>query len=85
MPAPRVLYSATFFVLLMALLIMARPSLIFRPDGTLRRFGVTGTDGEADARDPPTLSSLAVVTVAAAVISAFTFTLIDVISGASVS
>ena len=72
-PAPRVAYAAAFFALLMALIVLARPALVFRPDGTPRPFGVAAAGAEG-----ATVYSLGVVTVVAAVLSLFLFTVIDV-------
>ena len=68
----RVLYSSVFFVLIMCLVFVSKPRLLFEKDGEVRAFGV----GEGR-----TMLSLAVVTVVAAVLSMFTFSLIDLVYG----
>ena len=69
-PAPRVIYSTLFFILVMMLLLIAKPRPVFASDGSIAQFGV-GEDR--------TVFPLGVVTAAVAVLSMFTFTLIDVI------
>lgn len=70
MPAARVLYSIVFLTLFMVILSQARPTLLFRPDGTPVPFGV----GQGK-----TLFTLATVTVAVAALSLFAFSLVDVV------
>ena len=74
MAPQRVIYSVLFFVLIMSLVIISKPSLLFDSDHTLRPFGVGMTNGER-----PTLFPLGVVTAITAVASMFIFTLIDVL------
>ena len=71
-PPSRVVYSSLFFVLVMALVIVAKPPPIFSPEGDAKPFGV----GERR-----TIMPLGVVTVVTAVLSMYTFTLIDMIYG----
>jgi hypothetical protein len=71
-PPPRVIYATLFFVLVMALILIAKPWPVFESDGTVTPFGV----GERR-----TVFPLGVVTSVVAVLSMFTFTLIDVIYG----
>ena len=66
----RVAYSALFFVLVMALVVVARPPYVFDGAGRPRPFGV-----EPGA----TLLPLGVVTVVAAAGSMFVFSLIDLV------
>jgi hypothetical protein len=70
-----VLYSSLFFVLLMVLIGVAKPALLFKPDGSLRPFGTR----HRGAQPHTTVVSLGVVTVAAAVLSMFVFSLIDLV------
>lgn len=72
MYAPRVLYSAIFFVLVMALLIVSKPSAFFKDDGEVKGFGL-GRGGDA------TPLPLATVTVIVAVLAMFIFTMIDAV------
>lgn len=68
----RVVYSTLFFVLLMTLIFVSRPSALFDPDGSVRPFGVGPTC---------TVFPLGVITVVAATLSMYTFALIDMIYG----
>lgn len=70
----RVLYSAALFVLVMALIIIARPRALFRADGAPRPFGVS--DGQEGGT---TVFPLGVATVVVAVLSLYTFTVIDLV------
>lgn len=67
---PRVVYSIVFYGLLMILIVVARPKTIFELDGQLRPFGV-GED--------KTLFSMGVFAVVVAVLSFYTFCVIDII------
>ena len=72
MYAPRVVYSVIFFVLVMTLLVVSKPSALFDPrsEGRPRPFG-TGPGH--------TMFTLGVVTVLLAVLSLYMFTLIDMV------
>lgn len=73
----RVVYSVAFYILLMILLFLSKPSVMFDPNGHLRQFGV-GYD--------KTMFSFGVFTVVVAVVSFYIFCIIDIIfSGKSVS
>ncbi len=69
---PRVIYSLLFYLLLITLIMTAKPSVVFAPDGAIKPFGV--------ARDM-TMCPLGVVTVLCAILSSYVFTLIDVVYG----
>lgn len=71
-PPSRVVYSSLFFVLIMALVLIAKPPWIFTSDGVAKPFGVGGQR---------TIVPLGVVTVLTAVLSMYTFTLIDTVYG----
>ena len=71
-PPSRVIYSSLFFVLVMALVMVAKPPPIFMTDGAAKPFGV----GEHR-----TIVPLGVITVVTAVLSMYTFTLIDLVYG----
>lgn len=73
-PAARVIYSSLFFVLTLALLIVSKPRALFTSDGRIRPFGTKG--GGDTSR---TVFSFGVVTVAAAILSMFLFSMIDVV------
>lgn len=68
----RVVYSVLFFVLLMTLVIVARPRMLFEPDGAVRLFGVGPRR---------TVFPLGVVSAVVAVLSMYTFSLIDMVYG----
>ena len=78
MPAARVIYSALFFVLSMLLIIVAKPRAFFREDGSVRPFG-TGNSGDRGGSRGTTVFPLAVVVVVAAVLSLYTFAMIDLV------
>ena len=75
MPAARVIYSVLFFVLTMLLIIVAKPRAFFRDDGTVRPFGA----GKAGKARDTTIFPLAVVVVVTAVLSLYTFAMIDLV------
>ena len=66
----RLLYAIVFFVLLIALVFTAKPSLVFNPDGSLKPYGI----GEEK-----TMFSFGVFTVVLAILSFYFFCIIDVI------
>ena len=71
LPPARVIYSTLFFVLTMLLLIVARPKALFRPDGRAKEFGAGG--------DGRTAFPIGVVVVLMAVLSLYTFAMIDLV------
>lgn len=80
LPATRVVYSIVFFVLMMLLIIVSRPSWIFDPEtGAPRPFGFSD-DSDASKRRS-TLFSFGVVVVLASVLSLYTFSWIDLVWG----
>ena len=68
----RVVYSILFYILTMLLIIVARPSVIFERDGSLKPFGV-GVE--------KTMFSLGVFAVVGAVMSFYVFCIIDLVFG----
>lgn len=72
----RVVYSVAFYVLLMILLFLSKPTVMFDTDGTLRPFGV-GYD--------KTMFSFGVFTVVVAVLSFYIFCIIDIVFSSSKS
>ena len=67
--SPRIAYSAALFGLVLATVLLARPAAVFDPaTGRPRPFG---------AGPGQTLASLGVVTVLAALLSAFAFLIVD--------
>jgi hypothetical protein len=66
----RIIYSVLFYVLLIVLIIIAKPSVMFESNGSIKRFGI----GEEK-----TMFSLGVFTVVLAILSFYIFCLIDLI------
>lgn len=66
----RIIYSILFYVLLIILIILAKPSVMFEKDGSLKQFGIG---------DEKTMFSLGVFTVVLAVLSFYIFCMIDLI------
>lgn len=66
----RIIYSILFYVLLIILIILAKPSVMFENDGSLKPFGIG---------DDKTMFSLGVFTVVLAVLSFYVFCMIDLI------
>lgn len=64
------LYSILFYVLLMYLIMLSKPSVIFEKNGALREFGV-GYD--------KTMFSFGVFSVVLAIISFYIFCIIDMV------
>lgn len=82
MAAPaRVWYAVTAFVCVMALIVLAKPAMMFTADGAPRRFGTHDPqDDDAGASAAPTVFSFGVITVAVAAACAFLFTFLDLIA-----
>lgn len=68
----RVIYAVLFYVLLIILIILAKPSVMFEPNGSIKQFGI-GED--------KTMFSLGVFTVVLAVLSFYVFCIIDLVFG----
>lgn len=66
----RIIYSVLFYVLLIVLIIIAKPSMMFDDHGNLKMFGI----GEEK-----TMFSLGVLTVVLAILSFYVFCLIDLV------
>jgi hypothetical protein len=66
----RVVYALVFSTLAVVLMFLVKPSIMFRPDGRPRPFGV-GND--------ETMISVGLCTVAAAIASLYLFTWIDLV------
>lgn len=66
----RIVYAVLFYVLLIMLLVLAKPKMMFEPDGSIKRFGV-GED--------KTLFSVGVFSVVLALVSYYIFCLVDMI------
>ena len=66
----RLLYSVLFYVLLMYLIMLSKPSVIFEKNGVLKEFGI-GYD--------KTMFSFGVFSVVLAVVSFYIFCIIDLV------
>ena len=66
----RVIYSILFYVLVMMLIVVSRPSVIFERDGSMKPFGV-GMD--------KTMFSMGVFAVVLAIMSFYVFCIIDLV------
>jgi hypothetical protein len=66
----RVIYSVLFYVLLIILIILAKPSIMFNSNGDIKLFGV-GED--------KTMFSLGVASILLALVSFYIFCLIDLV------
>lgn len=66
----RVIYSVLFYVLLIVLMIVSKPSVMFEENGNIKPFGIG---------DEKTMFSLGVFTVVLAIISFYLFCLIDLV------
>ena len=66
----RVIYSIVFYILLMILIIVSKPSIMFTKSNEVKEFGIS---------DEKTMFSLGVFTVVIAIISFYIFCIIDII------
>jgi hypothetical protein len=66
----RIVYATLFYVLLVVLIVLAKPSIIFEKDGSIKPFGV-GED--------KTMFSLGVFSIVLAIVSYYIFCLVDMI------
>lgn len=66
----RIVYATLFYVLLVILIVLAKPSIIFDKDGSIKPFGV-GED--------KTMFSLGVFSIVLAIVSYYIFCLVDMI------
>lgn len=66
----RVVYSVMFYILLMILIVLSKPSLMFTTNGKIKEFGIS---------DDKTMISLGVFTVLSAIVSFYIFCIIDLI------
>lgn len=70
----RIIYSIIFYILLIVLIIISRPSFLFDASGNLRPFGV-----DIDGSGNKTMFSLGVFSVVIAIISFYIFCIIDMV------
>lgn len=68
----RVVYSTLFYILVIIMIILSKPSMLFDSDGEVKQFGI----GEGK-----TIFSLGVVVVAFSIVSFYIFAIIDIIFG----
>ncbi len=66
----RIVYAVLFYILLIVLIIVSKPSLMFDDYGNIKQFGIG---------DEKTMFSLGVFSVILAVISFYIFCLVDMI------
>ena len=66
----RVVYSILFYILLLVLIVLIRPSIMFNEHGNIKPFGI-GED--------KTMFSFGVFTVVLAILSFYVFCLIDLV------
>ena len=66
----RIVYSILFYVLLIILIVLAKPTTMFEPNGNLKPFGI----GEEK-----TMFSFGVFTIVLAILSFYVFCLIDLV------
>lgn len=66
----RVVYSVLFYLLLMTLIFVSKPSIMFDERGDIKHFGIG---------DTKTMFSFGVLTVVIAVLSFYTFCIIDLV------
>jgi hypothetical protein len=68
MKLQRLLYSLTFYILLMTVIIMWKPNMLFEPNGEIRTYGVK--HGE-------TVFSFGVISIVIAIMCFYVITIID--------
>jgi len=66
----RIIYAILFYVLLIILIVSAKPSIIFESDGSIKPFGI----GEEK-----TMFSMGTFTVVLALVSYYIFCLVDLV------
>lgn len=66
----RVIYSLLFYVLLMILVFVSKPAIMFDKNGHIKPFGIG---------DDKTMFSLGVITSVIAILSFYTFCIIDIV------
>lgn len=69
----RSIYSVMFYVLVIVLIIVVKPSWLFHENGQVKGFGLGSND---------TVFSLGVIVVALAIVAYYTFALIDILFAA---
>jgi hypothetical protein len=66
----RIVYAVLFYVLLVILLVLAKPSIMFETDGSIKPFGV-GED--------KTMFSVGVFSIVLALVSYYVFCIVDMV------
>lgn len=71
----RIIYSLLFYLMAVALIVVAKPELMFAENGGIKSFGV-GLDKD---RSPKTVFSFGVLVVVLAIVSFYIFAVIDIV------
>lgn len=71
----RVIYSLLFYIMAVLLVIVARPDVMFAPNGDIKTFGV-GLEKDGSAK---TIFSFGVFAIVLAIVSFYMFAVIDII------
>ena len=71
----RVIYSLMFYVMAISLIVIAKPDLMFAPDGEIKAFGV-GVNKDGSVK---TVFSFGVFVVVLAIVSFYIFAIIDIV------
>lgn len=70
------MYAMLFYILLVLLIVIAKPSVIFDSDGKIKPFGI-----DIDGNGNKTMFSFGVFVVVLAVVSFYIFAMIDMVFG----
>lgn len=68
--SPRILYAILFYILLLTIIYLKKPSMVFNHDGSFKSFGLSNDD---------TLYSIGTLSVVLSIVSFYIFALIDYI------
>ena len=71
----RIIYSLLFYMMAFALIVVAKPELMFAENGSIKSFGV-GLDKDGS---PKTVFSFGVLVVVLAIVSFYIFAVIDIV------
>jgi hypothetical protein len=71
----RVIYTLVFYLMAIALVVVAKPGLMFTNDGDVRLFGV----GPGREESPRTVFSFGVFVLVLAIVSFYMFSVIDIV------
>ena len=67
------MYAILFYILLLVLIVISKPSLMFERDGELKPFGI------GDGNGNKTIFSFGVFTIVVAILCFYTFCIIDLV------